>query len=757
MDSPELGPLVLKASTIAGVACFGSSPLTVEPFGVATFLFGPNGSGKTSISRALADPVRFPGTEHHWRDDSPLDVKVYNKDFVEKVVEQYSRLEGVFLLGEENVEKRIALEAIVGENGEKPKAETKKKRTESNLIKTREELASAKRLLSNDAWGKRSEIAPELTIAFDRFNGSKERFVARLLEAAAAVSETTDSDEEILVAEAQSVFDDQAKEASKFVPLTAVKVDAISGYELFAQRVVGSADATLSDLVQRLGSADWVSAGRKYVEQADGVCPFCQQETLPDFTHQLEELFDRSYEEQVANLRRFDEVFERQAGALLGTVHQLLEGHNSHVEKAALEAPAVALELAVEKVRASIQQKLGSPSTELSLDHLTPEIERINEVLTSANAGIDEHNTRVRTRAQARPLLVDRCWNYFAAHVTNADLAAYQRDLARLEPAIAGIEKALEAVEVELADIVRREMALSAQLVSSKPTIERMNRVLSDTGFTSFRLAASDELEDGYTITRNDGVFDAGSLSEGERTFLSFLYYYHLLRSTRTGGSVTPILAVIDDPISSMDSDVMVVVSALIRGLVDEAIKGGGQVAQVIVLTHNVHFHKEITYQRSRQLDKRRRYFTIRKHADRAHVIEPFETNPIKSSYGRLWDEVRNAGRAGGYETPIGLENTMRRILETYFNVLGDVGQDSILDQFSGDDRLVCHSLFMWANGGSHSIFDDNDHSPSMHAVETYLSVFQRIFIATKQDQHYEMMMAREEHPADSWSEFPVM
>lgn len=746
---------MLDSLTLSGMACFGTTPLAMKPFGVATFVFGPNGSGKTSISRALAEPSRFAGTQHHWKDDTPLDVRVYNRDFVEKVIEQYSRLEGVFLLGEENVEKRTALEAIVGEDGEKPKSETKKKRTESNLRKHRDELVSAKDRLKTDVWRKRSDLAPELTSAFDGFNGSKDRFVTRLLAAAETMSEVTDADEAVLIAEAQSVFNDQATEAPKFAPLTMLRVDALPGYDLFAQRVVGSADATLSDLVQRLGNADWVSAGRRFVDHADGVCPFCQQEVSSGFGHQLEELFDRSYEDQVEQLRRFDETFTRQSEAILGTVRRLLEGHNRHLDAAALEAPAAALELVVEKVRGSIGQKLASPSTEAALDDIAPEIDRINEVLASANVGVDEHNARVRRRAHERPLLVERCWNYFAALVVNADLAAYKRDVDRLEPAIAGIEEALSAVERDLADIVRREVALSAQLVSSKPTIERMNRVLADTGFTSFRLAASAELEDGYTIARHDGAFDAGSLSEGERTFLSFLYFCHVLRSTRTSGSPQPILAVIDDPISSMDSDVMVVVSALIRELVDEAIKGGGQVAQVVVLTHNVHFHKEVTYQRNRKPDKRRRYFTIRKYADRAHAIEPFDTNPIKSSYGRLWDEVRNAGRAGGYETPIGLENTMRRILETYFNVLGDVGQDSILDQFTGDDRLICHSLFMWANGGSHSIFDDNDHSPSMHAVETYLSVFERIFTVTKQNQHYDMMMGRDEHPAEDWSEVP--
>lgn len=78
-------------------------------------------------------------------------MKVYNKDFVEKVIEQYSRLEGVFLLGEENVEKRAALETIIGAGGEKSKAELKKKRTASNLAKHRDELESAKRRLADGA------------------------------------------------------------------------------------------------------------------------------------------------------------------------------------------------------------------------------------------------------------------------------------------------------------------------------------------------------------------------------------------------------------------------------------------------------------------------------------------------------------------------------------------------------------------------------------------------------------------------------
>ena len=49
----------------------------VGPLKPVNFLFGPNGSGKTTISRAFADPNRFAGTTLEW-DSSPgtLGVKV---------------------------------------------------------------------------------------------------------------------------------------------------------------------------------------------------------------------------------------------------------------------------------------------------------------------------------------------------------------------------------------------------------------------------------------------------------------------------------------------------------------------------------------------------------------------------------------------------------------------------------------------------------------------------------------------------------
>ena len=56
------------------------------------------------------------------------------------------------------------------------------------------------------------------------------------------------------------------------------------------------------------------------------------------------------------------------------------------------------------------------------------------------------------------------------------------------------------------------------------------------------------------------------NLSEGERNFLIFLYFYHLIygvESPEENINQDKIL-VIDDPVSSLDSDVLFIVSTLI-------------------------------------------------------------------------------------------------------------------------------------------------------------------------------------------------
>lgn len=299
-------------------------------------------------------------------------------------------------------------------------------------------------------------------------------------------------------------------------------------------------------------------------------------------------------------------------------------------------------------------------------------------------------------------------------------------------------------LETATADVRAKELRLrelQAKVTSSKPIIDRINRLLDSVGFHSFSLAESAAVQDGYTLVRPNGDVATETLSEGERTFITFLYFAQSLQgSPRDESEPNDLLAVIDDPISSLDSDVLYAVSTLVRRIVEDIAAGSGRVRQLLLMTHNAHFHKDVSYHRRGQKLGSWQFGVVRKR--NAHPSEVVLTagNPIQTAYSALWDEVKRSVERP-LESAVGLQNTLRRILEMYFKVLGGVDDPEIIAEFEGDEQVICRSLFTWVNAGSHSIFDDLDYSPTPSTVESNLRVFRRIFEEHGQIGHYSMMM----------------
>ena len=99
--------------------------------------------------------------------------------------------------------------------------------------------------------------------------------------------------------------------------------------------------------------------------------------------------------------------------------------------------------------------------------------------------------------------------------------------------------------------------------MNTEATIDSIN-VLLKSGFEGFHLRAKDGLANTYEVIRPDGTV-AEKLSEGERNFIAFLYYYHLVKGSLSSEAVKDKIVVIDDPVSSMDSGALFIVSALVR------------------------------------------------------------------------------------------------------------------------------------------------------------------------------------------------
>ena len=200
-------------------------------------------------------------------------------------------------------------------------------------------------------------------------------------------------------------------------------------------------------------------------------------------------------------------------------------------------------------------------------------------------------------------------------------------------------------------------------------------------------------------------------------------------------------MVVFDDPVSSLDSDILFIVSTLIQKLFDEVRTTSGTIKQVFILTHNVYFHKEVSFDPKRNRNQKRNdetFWIVRKFNNISKVKE-YDTNPIKTGYDLLWAKLRDQEQDG-----LTIQNTLRRILEHYFKILGGIDINNICDRFEGREKLMCKSLLSWVNDGSHAAHDSLYISINESEIDIYLKVFEGIFEKTGHTAHYDMMMSNE-------------
>ncbi len=338
--------------------------------------------------------------------------------------------------------------------------------------------------------------------------------------------------------------------------------------------------------------------------------------------------------------------------------------------------------------------------------------------------------------ATERATLTSNIWK-FVVEELKADLDNYVKEKNSLAKAITTLNTQI-ATAIEDKEKKGLEIrALEKQNTSIQPTIDGINSLLLSFGFQGFKLAqATSGIS--YKLVRLNGEDAKSTLSEGEKTFITFLYFYHLLKGSESDTGMTmDRVVVFDDPVSSLDSDILFIVSNLIKGLFDDVRTGVGHIKQIFVLTHNVYFHKEVTFSSKRKncAMNEETFWTVRK-SGLISKIEMHSTNPIKTSYELLWAEVRKPDRSN-----LAIQNTLRRILENYFKILGGIEFDRLCDYFDGKEKLIYKSLCSWLHDGSHYAHDDLYVSIDDSMVESYLTVFRAIFEKSKHEAHYKMMM----------------
>ncbi len=567
-------------------------------------------------------------------------------------------------------------------------------------------------------------------------------------------------------------FDETARAYPEFKKAGATTYGSLPGKDMLDKVIISSSDTPFARFLKALGStaSDWVRDGHThFTGTAGGKCPYCQQKLPANFESEIAACFDAQYQQDIRDLGQFRDAYARETAEIIRVLKANTADVMASVDLQAYREKLALLESNFEINRQRIAEKAKEPSKTVSLEDTDTLLLEIGAMIDDVNKLIKANNDVVAEKKSSKAKCKIEIMQHLAFMLAS-EVTGYQDEVARLQKEIEAVTEQGKKLKAEIAGLTREISDLNKHNANTEAAIDSINKILQDSGFQGFSIRAKEGVENVYEVVRENGEV-AENLSEGERNFIAFLYFYHRVRGSMSSEELKEKIVVIDDPVSSMDSTALFLVSAIVREMVNVCRNNteylnpkvpGDYIKQLFILTHNVYFHREVTYQQVGYFNCTS-FYMIRKNDNISTLklckrqskdvpTEEENYNPVQNSYAALWDELREI------KSTIPALNVMRRILEYYFlQLCGYEGsdlraivlekkenRDKFIKQVEGEqpdmtDYQLASSLLAYINNPN-GISDGLNYVEDCEDADAYKRVVQMIFDALGQSQHYKMM-----------------
>ncbi len=724
---------MIKHIRLENVATY-SDPVDVN-FKSLNFIYGGNGTGKTTISKLISGEIQHPSCRVDFDSQESDKVLVYNKTFVERNFREVGEIAGIFTLGSEAGD---ILDAIAAKEGELEKARSEIKSRVTSIANLQEEIKAQELAFDNACWVVKSKYDKAFPLAMTGTRGAKRAFSKRCLEQYRSLDSTPAKSIEEIQRLYQAAYAKGAIQYDLYDLIDLDKARSLDSNRLLRKHITGKADSDIGRFIEYLGASDWVKRGTELARQSGGRCPFCSQPLPENIYLEIEAFFDEAYQQECNELSQYLEEYSDFHESIIKYLAQISAEGYDILSYEVLRSKSLEYQRCIEKNQTLIQRKIETPSMVVEVEPCSTLLTEINAILLDFNATISKNNNLVEHQKETQRQCQEEVWRLITCELSNT-IKEHLKQCTGRKRAIENCENQRNEFIKKAEDILEEIKEKRAAVSNVQFTILAINRILQGYGFTGFMLDENEAVPGTYKIIRPDGKDAKESLSEGEYNFITFLYFYYLILGSNNPEDLGKNkIIVIDDPISSLDSNVLFIVSSLVKNILSLCRGGQQSIKQVIISTHNIYFHKEITFLGSRDHwpQTQTAFFIIRKKNQISSVIE-YSENQIQSSYEMMWDEIRNPQNG----TAKSIFNTMRRILENYFNIIGGLDYEKCISEFEGEDRIICKSLISCINEQSHTISDDYFMCLTDTDIPHYLQIFKEIFEKMDHLSHYNMMM----------------
>lgn len=619
-DVPER---IVSIQTIAGVGNWDYVyPASNEPkdFQRINLIYGPNGSGKTSLANV------FYGLSHDWPDAGmrtwdKVSFKVRRKDGTTLGTDQrddaiFSR---VHVFTRDMVSRSHALtvddasmSAILTLGEEKIDREQRISELEERLGRVRDDLEEVE--------GREKEYGDELDNLISKFQDSvfealarykkwttkgsfkrpkaKEmltRYIERRLEDVERLLESESVSDEDVAVSLESIREDELNAYRG--TLSAGELQRLSDLAYINESLIRCV-ADINEAICRIPSvcdietlnahphaSNWVQDGIALHGESDE-CIFCGAPLSVERMNALRAHFSQEVEELQSELRRYRKLFvaeeeciEQLVHSLDGLIEQFETRHDLKdlvaVYKGNLDVYREWVLSSKSIVESKLENVMMASSERLDAINV-PEKGGLAEWIAQYNAEVDDQDLRKQTASE-------RICDYYCAQYA-CDYRQADRNLAAVISVKSSLLDEGRQVDAELTSLNH----VSGDPV---PSAESLNGRVAD-------LLGRDELRfeikgDRYLVTRNGAP--ATRLSEGEQTAITFVHFIEMVEVDIANGGAP--IVVIDDPVSSLDERIQYGVASVLKALMTSWDARNNEltasaVAQLFILTHSFDFFR---------------------------------------------------------------------------------------------------------------------------------------------------------------------
>jgi wobble nucleotide-excising tRNase len=569
----------------------------IQQFGKYNLIYGWNGTGKSTLShmfsclesRSLI--ARFSGAQFNIAledgtsiteanlEDSQLNIHVFNQSFIRDNIDWDKSVKSILLIAKEKIEDLQALEKMKLDLGGKKAAHS------TMLAEIKSKTEAQEKFLTSTA--KKMKIGLQAIDTSDSYYLNYDR--RKLSKFIEDNSEAVTKKESVLAAEKVIELTNAAK--PDHLPIISFVATVIpEGYfKKAAGRIRDLISATaVNQAIKRLTDnpdiRDWVQNGLAVHEHHQSEkCEFCGEPFTEARAEALAAHFSREFTAFQIRLNDAATWMESQ-----GAPTNELPLAASYYKEFGVEANKLLGEyqVAVEKInqqiegwREALQAKITNPTkTDIQItDVVEGDVTAFNTVLSSVVALVQKHNNKTdnfsaETSKAKRALEL----HFAAAEIQEFDYAGSEKQCKDLQEAANTDKKAINELQGKVNSL---EALLSNETVGAKEFNDVLHRFI---GRTELCLSFNQEKK-GYEIIRNGIGEHDGNLSEGEKTAIAFVYFITKLKEN--GNSIKDTIVVVDDPVSSFDSNHLFHAYSFLKTQCIDA-------KQLFVLTHNFTYFK---------------------------------------------------------------------------------------------------------------------------------------------------------------------